>query len=149
MGTCSAARPSLSTKAEAKWDEGASSGHRAFETKSIGFEDDAFPGGWLLVPSCPGAAMVQLERKERQPTGFSPVLPPNLVFWMEYPLSLQTLREPGVISPLRLLVPALPGKAREDSCRVLRILSSIWGLFHSMDQKQDLVEEPQGSQAPD
>lgn len=46
-------------------------------------------------------------------------------------------------------MPALPGKAREESCRVLRILSSIWGLFHSMDQKQDLVEEPQGSQAPD
>jgi hypothetical protein len=104
---------------------------------------------WLLVPSCLGAVMVQLERRERQPTGFSQVLPLNLFFWVEYPLILQNHIEPGGRSPRRLLVQALPGKAREESCRMLRLLSSIQGLFHIMDQKQELGEETQGPQAPD
>lgn len=54
----------------------------------------------LLVPSCLGAAMGQLERRERQPTGFSQVLPLNFFFWVEYPLILQNHTEPGVRSPL-------------------------------------------------
>lgn len=102
----------LSTKAEAKRDEVASSGHRAFDTKSVGFEEDAFQAS----SSCLGAVMVQLERRERQPTGFSQVLPLNLFFLVEYPLILQNHIKPGVRTPLRLLVQVLPGKAREESC---------------------------------
>lgn len=103
----------------------------------------------LLVPSCLWAVMGQLERRQRQPTGFSQVLPLNFFFWVEYPLILQNHTGPGVRSPLRLLVRAFPGKAREESCRVLRFLSSIQGLFHIMGQKQELGEEPHGSQASD